>query len=109
MSIVKIKNYQIVMNEVQFTGTEVEELECMQFLGILFDDELSFENQVTKLVKESAEKINLSKRLSKNIKAENGETIYNSFMASNFDHCSTIYITCKLPLSGGGEGLSVAN
>lgn len=94
MLISKNKNQNIPTENVKIAGIIVERVSCIKYLGILIDENLSFDNQVNELVKKSSQKVNLLKRLTNRLTYDTRKTIYHSIIAPNFEYCSTIYNAC---------------
>ncbi len=67
-------------------------------LGILFDNELSFNAHVRALCKKCNFQLLTLKRLSKLMDASTKLTIFKSFIASNFTYCCHIWYFCSITL-----------
>ena len=63
----------------------------VKLLGVNFDNKLNFHNHVSLICKKAARQINALQRLCKNLDYTSKLRIYESFVASNFVYCSTVY------------------
>lgn len=86
------KYYDVNTNNVQINGVSIERVNCIKYLGLYIDEQLKFDNQIIELVKKTAPKINMLKRISNKLTFDTRKTIYHSIIAPNFDYCSTIYV-----------------
>lgn len=84
----------IQTNNVQINGINIERVHSIKYLGIQIDEKLKFDNQIMELVKKTAPKINMLKRISNKLTFETRKMIYFSIIATNFEYCATLYITC---------------
>lgn len=83
------------MNYVKINGMNIERVNCIKYLGVHIDDHLKFDNQIVELVKKTAPKINVLKRISKKLTFDTRKIIYYSIIAPNFEYCSTLYMACS--------------
>lgn len=95
---IKISNNKIndvnCTNKVKIGDEEIEQVKCIKYLGIQIDDNLKMDSQINQLIKNTAKKINLLKRISHKLTYDIKKIIYYSIIAPNFNYCSTIYILC---------------
>ena len=69
--------------------------DCIKLLGVLIDDNLSFENHISSLCKKAAKQVNALSRISKNLNFSSKMKIVNAFIFSNFNYCSLTYHFCS--------------
>jgi phosphohistidine swiveling domain-containing protein len=67
----------------------------VKLLGITIDDSLSFNKQIHEICKKAGRQINAIMRLCNVLDTEVKETIYRSFIQSNFNYCPAVWLICS--------------
>ena len=67
----------------------------MKLLGVLIDDNLSFNEHVSKLCVKAARQTNALRRIVKHIQKECRLNIYQSLITSNFNYCDIVWHFCS--------------
>lgn len=72
----------------------IERVHSFKYLGIIIDTKLTFHEHVQHIVKQTAKKIGVLYRASKNLTTSAKITIYNTIIRPHFQYCSTILFLC---------------
>ena len=70
-------------------------MSLVKLLGVLIDDNLSFNEHVSKLCVKAARQTNALRRIVKYIPNECRLNIYQAFISSNFNYCDTVWHFCS--------------
>jgi hypothetical protein len=66
----------------------------IKVLGVTLDDNLKFDEHVSKICKSASGQINALKRVSKFLNVDSRILIYQSFISSNFSYCPVTWLFC---------------
>ena len=73
----------------------IKPVSLVKLLGVLIDDNLSFNEHVSKLCVKAARQTNALRRIVKYIPHECRLNIYQAFISSNFNYCDTVWHFCS--------------
>ena len=73
----------------------IRTVSLVKLLGVLIDDNLSFNEHVSKLCVKAARQTNALRRIVKYIPNECRLNIYQAFISSNFNYCDTVWHFCS--------------
>ena len=82
---------QIIVNGTIINGKCIRFVDCAKNLGVLFDNELSFNKQIDKVVSTSFSTIRQLSRIKYFLSTEELNTIVCSLIFSNTDYCNALY------------------
>ena len=82
-------------SEVSINGETINRVNQYQYLGVTFDQDMSFSEQLSKVSKKLSQWINMLKRVMVNITSATANIIYNSMIAPMMLYCSPVYL--RLP------------
>ena len=80
-----------IRDSFQIDNNIISTMDSVKLLGVTIDKRLDFNEHVATLCKKAARQINALQRISKFIDYEGRLRIYESFITSNFEYCSTVY------------------
>ena len=72
-------------------GTLIERSVCERFLGVLVDDNLSWSNHIKSLASKISRNSGIMYKLKGIVPDSVLKTLYNSFIQSNLNYCSTVW------------------
>ena len=75
---------------------EIECEESVSLLGVNIDFLLNFNSHVSEICKKASEQLAVLKRLGRFLTKKGKLTIYNSFIASNFNYCPIVWHFCSV-------------
>ena len=75
-------------------GIEILSQPTAKLLGITIDEKLKFSDHVSACCKKAARQLNALARISKYLDISSRKTVYNSFIASNFEYCPMVWHFC---------------
>ena len=83
-----------VISDVEFhvSGHSLKPVSSVKLLGVKIDERLSFDDHISVLCAKASHQINALRRI---VTLENRMSIYNAFMASNFNYCNTVWQFCS--------------
>jgi len=81
---------KLVLNK----NTEIFSEERVKVLGVTIDCKLNFSSHVRSICTKAARQLNAFARISKYLNIPARRTIYNSFVASNFNYCPLVWHFC---------------
>jgi len=86
-----------VTSEIDFSvsGLTLKPVACVKLLGVIIDDLLSFDTHVSTICKRLAYQTNALRRIAKFMTLENRVSVYNAFLASNFNYSNTVWHFCS--------------
>lgn len=70
----------------------IEEIKETKYLGIVIDENLSFNQQAEFIIKKVAKKVNFLYRINRYVSMYTRVTIYKTIVAPHFDYCNTIMV-----------------
>jgi hypothetical protein len=73
-------------------GSEIKSTQSINILGVELDHKLKFTLHIDELCGQAGKQINALKRLKQYLDKECKNTIYNSYINSNFNYCSLIWM-----------------
>lgn len=79
-----------------FGNTVLHPLSEVKILGVVLDQKLSFESHLNNLCRKVASKVNSMFRLTKILNVSSKLKLYNAFIMSHLNFCSTIYHFCSV-------------
>ena len=81
-----------VIPDVEFhvSGHSLKPVSCVKLLGIKIDERLTFDDHA-----KASHQIGALRRIVKYLTMDNRMSIYNAFIASNFNHCNTVWHFCS--------------
>ena len=94
---IKKTKYMIFTNrpkieiDVKLNGTLIERSVCERFLGVLVDDNLSWSNHIKSLASKISRNSGIMYKLKGIVPDSVLKTLYNSFIQSNLNYCSTVW------------------
>jgi len=68
----------------------------VKLLGVLVDNNLSFDHHISLLSQKAAKQVNAFGRISKNLSTECKMNVMNAFILSNFSYCALVYHFCSV-------------
>lgn len=77
---------------IMLEGKMIERVATTKYLGITLNEKMNFDDQVKNCIKKTACKVNMLKRTARKLTFSTQKMLYNSFILSQFDYCSTIYL-----------------
>ena len=86
-----------VISDVEFhvSGHSLKPVSSVKLLGVKIDERLSFDDHISVLCAKASHQINALRRIVKYLTLENRMSIYNAFIASNFNYCNTVWHFCS--------------
>ena len=90
----KKKENQIT-HKLKIHNNEIETTKPVKLLGIEIDNQLSFNQHISKLCSEVAMPLNVICRLAKFVGNKEKIAMINSFVYSNFNYCSLVWYFCS--------------
>ena len=86
-----------VISDVEFheSGHSLKPVSSVKLLGVKIDERLSFDDHISVLCAKASHQINALRRIVKYLTLENRMSIYNTFIASNFNYCNTVWHFCS--------------
>ena len=90
-----------VISDVEFhvSGHSLKPVSSVKLLGVKIDERLSFDDHISALCAKASYQINALRRIVKYLTPENRMSIYNAFIASNFNYCNTVWHFLQQPKS----------
>jgi hypothetical protein len=70
----------------------IEASSSINILGVEFDNKLNFANHIDELCCQTSKQINALKRMKHNLDKPCKQTIYNSYISSNFNYCPSVWM-----------------
>ena len=85
------------ISDVEFhvSAHSLKSVSSVKLLGVQIDERLSFDDHISTLCANASHQISALRRIVKYLTLENRMSIYNAFIASNFNHCSTVWHFCS--------------
>ena len=68
---------------------------CVKLLGVKIDDRLTFDGHISALCAKASHQSSALRRIVNYLTMDNRMSIYNAFIASNFDYCNTVWHCCS--------------
>ncbi len=90
------KNNDMIFN---INDIEICDQNEVKLLGITFDHKLSFDTHVSDICRKAGKQLCVLRRLSSTLDQECKLLIYNTFIFSNFNYCSSIWHFCNVTCS----------
>jgi hypothetical protein len=90
MIITSKKVSPVPVSQIMINDSPIEIVRSMKYLGILIDDNLTFQQQYDELLKKLNKKFYVFKRCSAKLNFESKKTFVRSLVFSHFNYCSTI-------------------
>ena len=86
-----------VIPDVEFhvSGHSLKPVSCVKLLGVKIDERLTFDDHISALCAKASHQISALRRIVKYLTMDNRMSIYNAFIASNFNHCNTVWHFCS--------------
>ena len=86
-----------VTSDVEFhvSGHSLKPVSSVKLLGVKIDERLSFDDHISVLCAKASHQINALRPIVKYLTLENRMSIYNAFIASNFNYCNTVWHFCS--------------
>ena len=73
-------------------GCSIDVANSVTLLGVMIDSKLKFDQHVFKIFQKASSKISAFSRISKYLNEKQSLTLYNSFIASQLNYCSLIWM-----------------
>ena len=85
------------ISDVEFhvSGHSLKPVSSVKLLGVQIDERLTFDDHISALCAKASHQINALRRIVKYLTLENRMSIYNAFIASNFNYCNTVWHFCS--------------
>ena len=80
---------------IEIDNFEIKNSPSINILGLGLDSNLKFTSHVDEICCQSEKQINAFKRIKNNLDKTSKMTIYNSYIKSNFNHCSVVWTLNK--------------
>ena len=82
-----------VIPDVEFhvSGHSLKPVSCVKLLGVKIDERLTFDDHISALRAKASHQISALRRIVKYLTMDNRMSIYNAFIASNFNYCNTVW------------------
>ena len=92
-----IINNNGIISDVEFhvSGHFLKPVSSVKLLGVKIDERLTVDDQISTLCAKASYQINAIHRIVKYLTPENRMSIHNAFIASNFNHCDTVWHFCS--------------
>ena len=87
------KNCDILFN---IEGNVVKPTNCVKLLGMCLDDQLNFNEHVKEITVKCARQVSAMGRLSKQLNVSCKQKIFDAFVLSNFNYCTSVYHFCNV-------------
>ena len=86
-----------VIPDVEFhvSGHSLKPVSSFILLGVKIDERLSFDDHISALCAKASHQISALRRIVKYLTMDNRMSIYNAFLASNFNYCDTVWHFCS--------------
>ena len=86
-----------VISDVEFhvSGHSLKPVSSVKLLGVKIDERLSFDDYISVLCAKVPHQINALRRIVKYLTLENRMSIYNAFIAYNFNYWNTVWHFCS--------------
>ena len=81
---------QVIQEKLEIDSTKIESENSLTLLGITTDNQLSFDDHISKLCNKASMQLNAILRLKKYMGHKELEVVLNSFIFSNFSHCPLV-------------------
>ena len=78
--------------EVSINGETINRVNQYKYLGVTFDQHMSFSEQLSIVSKKLSQRINMLKRARLNITSATANSIYNSMIAPMMLYCFSVYL-----------------
>jgi hypothetical protein len=78
-----------------FNGISVTSMDEVKLLGVKIDKQLKFDNHVSDLCKKTSRQVNALSRIRNIANEESKNTLYKTFVLSNFNYCATLWHFCS--------------
>jgi hypothetical protein len=88
------KTERIIQSFNLSSGVEIKPENDVKLLGCIIDEKLNFSAHVKELSKKCSKQINIMARLCHHLSTECKLKIFQAFLLSNLDYCSSIYHHC---------------
>ena len=94
---VRIEGPKGVIPDVEFhvSGHSLKPVSCVKLLGVKIDERLTFDDHISALCAKASHQIRALRRIVKYLTMDNRMSIYNAFIASNFNYCNTVWHFCS--------------
>ena len=79
-------------NSLMIEGIEIKSSASINILGLELDNNLKLTSHINKICCQSGKQINALKRIKHYLDKSSKMTIYNSYIKSNFNHCSVVWM-----------------
>ena len=85
------------ISDVEFhvSGHSLKPVSSVKLLGVQIDERLTFDDHISALCVKASHQINALRRIVKYLTLENRMSIYNAFIAPNFNYCNTVWHFCS--------------
>ena len=77
---------------IMIEGTEIKASDSINILGVELDQHLKLNMQIDEICNQTGKQINALKRIRHNLDKDAKNTIYNSYISSNFNYCSIVWM-----------------
>ena len=86
-----------VIPDVEFrvSGHSLKPVSCVKLLGVKIDERLTFDDHISVLCAKASHQISALCRIVKYLTMDNRMSIYNAFIASNFNYCNMVWHFCS--------------
>jgi hypothetical protein len=81
--------------DLNFNGISVTSMDEVKLLGVKIDKQLKFDNHVSDLCKKTSRQVNALSRIRNIANEESKNTLYKTFVLSNFNYCATLWHFCS--------------
>lgn len=88
--IISLKPLQNVSPDVILNGIKITKSNCYKYLGVIIDENLTFNRHLEYIQKKLYKKLGVFKRINNKLSKASKIIFYKSLVAPHFDYCSTI-------------------
>lgn len=86
------KKYKIGSRRVKINNERIVEVKETKYLGIIIDNNLSFNTHLLETGKKIAKKLNVIYRLNNSVSCWTKNTIYKAVIGPHFDYCANLML-----------------
>ena len=81
--------------KIEIEGFQLEPAKSVKLLGITFDRNLTFDTHVSIICETASSKVKSLSRIRNALDEKQAKLLYNSFILSQFNYCSIIWMFCS--------------
>ena len=80
--------------KIEIEGFQLESAKSVNLLGITIDHNLTFDTHISNICKTASAKVKSLSRIRNALDEKQAKLLYNSFILSQFNYCSIIWMFC---------------